>query len=247
MAAEQSIAVVTGASRGIGRAIALRLAKDGYTVIINYNHSEEKAQEVQAQIEKDGGSAALYQCDVADEAACEAFISSIFETYGRIDVLVNNAGINRDAMLMKMKEEDFDAVIDTNLKGTYHTMRFAIRQMTRQQEGRIINIASVVGEIGNVGQTNYAASKAGIIGMTKAAAKEAARGGVTVNAIAPGFIKTDMTDAVPDKIKDNFRAQIPMREFGEPEQVASAVSFLASKEAGYITGQVLNVDGGMVM
>ncbi len=247
MAAGERIAVVTGASRGIGRAIALRLAKDGYTVIVNYNHSEDKAQEVKAQIEENGGCAALYQCDVADAAACEAFISHVIETYARIDVLVNNAGINRDAMLVKMKEEDFDAVIDTNLKGTYHMMRYAFRQMTAQKKGRIINITSVVGEIGNVGQTNYAASKAGIIGMTKAAAREAAGRGVTVNAVAPGFIRTDMTDAVPDKIREKFLAQIPMKKFGEPGEVAAAVSFLASDDADYITGQVLNVDGGMAM
>lgn len=241
------IAVVTGASRGIGRAIALKLAAEGAEVIVNYNGSKDRALEVKQKIEENGGSAEIYQCDVSDFEKCEAFITDIIKQHGRIDILVNNAGITRDGLLMKMSEEDFDRVLDTNLKGAFNTIRFASRQMLKQRNGRIINMASVVGVTGNAGQANYAASKAGIIGLTKAAARELALRGITVNAIAPGFIETDMTKDLTEKVKENSVSQIPLGKFGKPEHVAAAAAFLASEEADYITGQVLHVDGGMVM
>lgn len=241
------IGVVTGASRGIGRAIAVRLAKEGALVIINYNGSADKAEAVKTEIEQAGGRAAVYQCDVSDERACEAFLSEVMKIYGRIDILVNNAGITKDGLLMRMSEADFDAVLNTNLKGAFHTIRAVSRQMLKQRYGRIINMASVVGVSGNAGQANYAASKAGVIGLTKAAAKELASRGITVNAIAPGFIETDMTGVLPEKVREEAVGQIPRGTFGKTEDVAAAVAFLASEEAGYITGQVLHVDGGMVM
>ena len=241
------IAVVTGASRGIGRAIAIRLAGEGATVVINYNGSKEKAEDVKQEIEGAGGKAAVCQCNVADFDQCQAFIQKVIDEFGRIDILVNNAGITRDGLLMKMSEEDFDQVIETNLKGAFHTIRFASRQMLRQKSGRIINLSSVVGVTGNAGQANYAASKAGVIGLTKSAARELASRGITVNAIAPGFIETDMTSVLSEKVKEGAAAGIPLGAFGKPEDVAAAAAFLASDEAGYITGQVLHVDGGMVM
>lgn len=241
------IAIVTGASRGIGRAIALKLAAEGAMVVVNYNGSENRALKVKQEIEEKGGRAEIYQCDVSDFEKCEAFVTDIIKQYGRIDILVNNAGITRDGLLMKMSEEDFDKVMDTNLKGAFNTIRFASRQMLKQRCGRIINMASVVGVTGNAGQANYAASKAGIIGLTKAAARELASRGVTVNAIAPGFIETDMTKDLPEKVKEGSVSQIPLGRFGKPENVAAAAVFLASEEAEYITGQVLHVDGGMVM
>ncbi len=241
------IAVVTGASRGIGRAIALRFAKEGATVIVNYNGSEEKAQETLREIEESGGKAAIFKCDVSDFEQCKEFIRAVIRDYGALDILVNNAGVTKDGLIMGMSEEDFDRVIDTNLKGAFHTIRFAVRQMLKQKSGRIINIASVVGVSGNAGQANYAASKAGVIGLTKAAAKEVASRGITVNAIAPGFIETDMTAELPETVKEASLGQIPLGCFGKPEQVAAAAAFLASGDAAYITGQVLHVDGGMVM
>lgn len=241
------MALVTGASKGIGSAVAKKLAEKGAAVIINFNGSREKAEQVRREIEVAGGVAYLYQWDVSDYAACEATMQNILREHGRLDILVNNAGITRDGLLMKLSEEAFDKVIDVNLKGTFHTMRFASRRMLRQKSGRIINISSVVGVAGNAGQANYAAAKAGIIGLTKTAAKELASRGITVNAIAPGFIETDMTAGLPDKVKEAAVSQIPLGRFGKPEQVASAVAFFASEEAGYITGQVLHVDGGMVM
>lgn len=244
---EKKVAVVTGASRGIGRAIALRLAQDGCKVIINYNGSEEAAQKVKAEIEALGQEAEVMQCNVADYDSCQQFIEKIIADNGRIDVLVNNAGITKDGLLMRMTEDDFDRVIDTNLKGTFHTIRFASRYMLKQKSGRIINMASVVGVSGNAGQANYAASKAGVIGLTKTAARELASRGITVNAIAPGFIDTDMTGVLSETVKENSRKQIPLGTFGKPEDVAAAAAFLASDAAGYITGQVLHVDGGMVM
>lgn len=244
---EKRVALVTGASRGIGRAIALRLAADGCFVIINYRGSKEKAEEVKAEIERRGGEAMLYPCDVADFEACGAMFQEVIKIYGRIDVLVNNAGIVKDGLLMAMKEEDFSKVVDVNLKGTFHCIRHAVRQMIKQRNGRIVNMASVVGIQGNAGQANYAASKAGIIGLTKAAARELASRGITVNAVAPGFIETDMTAALSEKVRAGAMEHIPLGNFGQPEDVAEAVAFLASEKAGYITGQVLSVDGGMAM
>ena len=196
------VALVTGASRGIGKAIACKLAREGAKVIINYNGSKEKAEAVKSEIEAAGGQAEVYQCDVSDYTACETFIQTVIKEEGSLDILVNNAGITKDGLLMKMSEEDFDKVLDTNLKGAFNTIRFASRQMLRQKGGRIINMSSVVGVSGNAGQASYAASKAGVIGLTKAAARELASRGITVNAIAPGFIETDMTDVLSDKVKE---------------------------------------------
>ena len=244
---EKRVALVTGASRGIGRAIALKLAEDDCLVIVNYRGAKEKAEEVKAEIERRGGEAAVYSCDVADFEACEAMFLEVVKSCGHIDVLVNNAGIVKDGLLMAMKEEDFSKVVDVNLKGTFHCIRHAARQMIRQRSGRIINMASVVGIQGNAGQANYAASKAGIIGLTKAAAKELASRGITVNAVAPGFIETDMTAALSEKVRAGALEHIPLGSFGKPGDVANAVAFLASEKARYITGQVLSVDGGMAM
>ena len=241
------IAVVTGAARGIGRAIALALAEEGAEVVINYHHSEERSMAVKEEIEARGGKAAVMQCDVSDYESCEKFVSAVAERYGHIDIWVNNAGITKDQLLMRMSEEAFDEVIETNLKGTFQCMRFVSRIMVKQRCGRIINLSSVVGIAGNAGQVNYAASKAGVIGMTKSAAKELAGRGITVNAVAPGFIETEMTSVLSEKVQEQAKNQIPLGHFGTPEDVASAVVFLASEQAKYITGQVLQVDGGMVM
>lgn len=244
---EGKTAIVTGASRGIGRAVALKLAEEGAAVVINYNGSADRAEEVKNEIEKNGGKAEVMQCNVSDFQACENFIKEVTAKFGRIDILVNNAGITRDGLLMRMSEDDFDAVIDTNLKGTFNGIRFASRQMMKQRSGRIINLSSVSGVLGNAGQANYCASKAGVIGLTKSAARELASRGITVNAIAPGFIHTEMTEVLPEKVKEASVAQIPLGTFGEPEDIAEAAAFLASEKARYITGQVLCVDGGMAM
>ena len=241
------VALVTGASRGIGRAIALKLAAEGAAVVINYHGSMEKAKEVKAEIESDGGIAEIMQCNVADYQATEAMIRKVTDDFGRLDILVNNAGITRDGLLMKMSEEDYDTVLDTNLKGTFHCIRFAARQMLRQRGGRIINLSSVSGILGNAGQANYSASKAGVIGLTKSAARELASRGITVNAVAPGFIETEMTAVLTEKGRESAVAQIPMGAFGTAEDVAEAVAFLASDSARYITGQTIHVDGGMAM
>ena len=240
-------ALVTGASRGIGRAIALRLAAEGASVAINYAGNTAKAEEAKAAIEAAGGKAALFQADVSDSAQVEQMVASVTEVFGTIDILVNNAGITRDGLLMRMKEEDFDAVLDTNLKGIFHVTKAVSKLMMKKRAGRIVNMASVVGIMGNAGQTNYAAAKAGVIGFTKSAARELAARGITVNAVAPGFIATDMTAAMPEKAKEATLAAIPLRRMGAPEDVANAVAFLVSDQASYITGQVVKVDGGMVM
>ena len=241
------VALVTGASRGIGRAIALRLAGEGAKVAINYAGNTAKAEAVKAEIEQNGGEAILVQADVADSSAVEAMVAKVTEAFGQIDILVNNAGITRDGLLMRMKEEDFDAVLNTNLKGVFHCTKTVSKLMMKKRSGRIINMASVVGIMGNAGQTNYAAAKAGVIGFSKSAAKELAARGITVNVVAPGFIDTDMTAAMTDKAKELTLTGIPMKKMGTPEDVANAVLFLASDCASYITGQTVNVDGGMVM
>ena len=247
MNAEKKIAIVTGASRGIGRAIALELAAKGAFVIINYNGSKEKAEAVKAEIISQGGEAEIGQCNVADFDACAAFIKETVKTYGRIDILINNAGITKDNLIMKMSEEEFDKVIEVNLKGAFNCIKHVSRQMLKQKSGRIINISSVSGVMGNAGQANYCASKAGVIGLTKSVAREIGSRGITVNAIAPGFIDTEMTAVLPDDVKKAMGEQIPLKRFGTTEDVAQAAVFLASDRAAYITGQVLCVDGGMAM
>ena len=243
----EKISVVTGGSRGIGAAIAKKLASQGMTVIINYCGSEDRALAVKSEIEAAGGQAEAWRCDVSDCGQCERFVKAVMEKYGRIDVLVNNAGITRDGLMMRMTDENFSRVIDTNLKGTFYMMRFISRHMLKAKKGRIINMASVVGLMGNAGQVNYAASKAGVIGATKSAAKELASRGITVNAIAPGFIDTEMTGALSEKVQEQILTQIPLGTFGKPEDIANCAAFLASDEAAYITGQVIQVDGGMCM
>lgn len=240
-------ALVTGASRGIGRAIALRLAAEGARVAINYAGNVKAAEEVKAAIEAAGGTAILCRADVADSAAVEAMVADVAEEFGAIDILVNNAGITRDTLLMRMKDEDFAKVLDTNLKGVFYCTKAVAKLMMKKRAGRIVNMASVVGLVGNAGQTNYAAAKAGVIGFSKSAAKELASRGITVNAVAPGFIGTDMTADLPESVKEKALSDIPLGRAGQPEDVANAVLFLASDQASYITGQVVHVDGGMVM
>lgn len=241
------IAVVTGASRGIGRDIAIALAKEGATVIVNYNGSVSKANEVVKEITDNGGKAEAVQCNVAEFDQAAEFMSYVVSAYGRVDILVNNAGITRDNLLMKMSEDDFDSVMDTNLKGAFNCIKHISRQMLKQRSGRIINMSSVSGVLGNAGQANYCASKAGLIGLTKSVARELASRGITVNAVAPGFIETEMTDVLSDTIKAAAVEQIPMKKFGNTEDIANVVVFLASEQARYITGQVISVDGGMSM
>ena len=241
------IALVTGASRGIGKQIALTLAGYGATVIVNYNGSKEKAEAVVAEIQAGGGNAEAVQCSVADFAACGEMITEILGKYGRIDILVNNAGITKDNLVMKMTEEDFDAVIDTNLKGTFNTIKHMYRAFLKQRSGSIINMTSVSGVLGNVGQANYSASKAGVIGLTKSMARELASRNITVNAVAPGFIDTDMTQAMTETAKEATLTQIPLKRMGQPIDIAETVAFLASDKASYITGQIISVDGGMAI
>lgn len=243
----EKVALVTGASRGIGRSIALKLAANGAKVAINFAGNLAKAEEVKNAIEANGGEALLVQGDISDFEKVSGIVKNVVDAWGRIDILVNNAGITRDNLLLKMSEKDFDEVIATNLKGVFNCTKAVTRLMMKQHSGRIVNMASVVGLMGNAGQANYSAAKAGIIGFTKSAAKEFAPRGITVNAVAPGFIATDMTDAIPEKIKTGLIEKIPMGRIGNPEDVANAVLFLVSEKAAYITGQVISVDGGMAM
>lgn len=240
-------AIVTGASRGIGRAIALKLAEKGANIVINYRSNKEKAEELVKEIEAKGVKALAIEGDVSIFSEAESMVNTAFEQLGSVDILVNNAGITKDTLILRMKEEEFDKVIEVNLKGAFNCLKHASKIMMKQRSGKIINISSVVGLVGNQGQINYAAAKAGIIGMTKSAAKELASRGINVNAVAPGFISTDMTAVLSEKVKEGAVNTIPLKRLGNPEDVANAVTFLASDEAEYITGQVINVDGGMVM
>ena len=243
---QDKVAVITGSSRGIGRAIALHLASQG-AIIVASARNVAALEELVGEIEGQGGKALAVPGDVGLSQDVDTLFSKAIEVFGRVDILINNAGITRDGLLMRMKDEDWDAVMDTNLKGAFYCSRAAAKIMTKQRRGRIINISSVVGEMGNAGQSNYCASKAGLIGLTKSNARELAKRNITVNAIAPGFIVTDMTDALSDKVKEELQAQIPLARLGEAQDIANAVAFLASEQAGYITGQVLGVNGGMYM
>lgn len=244
---EGKSAVVTGASRGIGRAIALQLASEGARVVVNYSGSQAKAEDVVAQVVANGGEAIAVQASVASADDVQALMAKALETFGSIDILVNNAGITRDNLLMRMKEEEWDDVMNTNLKGVFLCTKAVTRQMMKQRAGRIINIASIVGVAGNAGQANYVAAKAGVIGLTKTTAKELASRNILVNAIAPGFITTEMTAELPEELKAGMMTQIPLAKLGQPEDIAKAVVFLASDDSQYITGQTLHIDGGMVM
>ena len=245
---DNKVAVITGGSRGIGEKIAEKFATEGYNLVINYVSNIENVEELEARIKGNANIEILFvQADVTSFESCENMINKAIEKFGHIDVVVNNAGITKDGLLMRMKEEDFDKVINVNLKGTYNVTKNAIPHMMKQKYGRIVNISSVVGVSGNAGQANYAASKAGIIGFTKSVAKELASRNILANCVAPGFIKTDMTDVLSDSVKESINAQIPLKKMGTAEEVAKAVYFLGNEENTYITGQVLNVDGGMLM
>ncbi len=242
---EGKIALVTGGSRGIGKAIAKRLASEGATVVINYTQNDTAAKETAKEIEDAGGQASISKFDVSDFDAVHEAVDKIIENYGGLHILINNAGITRDTLLMRMKEEDWDNVMSVNLKGMFNCTKAVTRNMLKQREGRIINLTSVVGEMGNAGQTNYAASKAGIIGFTKACAREMAPRGITVNAVSPGFIQTDITDELTEELKQDYISRIPMNRFGTTDDVAGAVAFLTSDEASYITGEVFRINGGI--
>jgi 3-oxoacyl-[acyl-carrier protein] reductase len=239
------VALVTGGSRGIGAAIARRLAQEGASVAVNYAGRADAAAEVVASIEHSGGTARAFQADVSDPKACTELVTAVAEAFGGMDILVNNAGITRDGLLVRMSDEDWGAVIDTNLSGAFYATRAAGKLMMKARSGSIVTIASVVGLVGNAGQVNYAAAKAGLVGMTKSVARELASRNVRANAIAPGFIATEMTDALPEAARDAAAASIAMGRFGTPEDIAAAAAFLASDDASYITGQVIAVDGGM--
>lgn len=247
MKLEGKKALVTGASRGIGRAIAIALAAEGADIAVNYAGNQAAAEAVAAEIEAMGRKAIIIQADISSNEAATEMVDQVAKEFGRVDILVNNAGITRDGLLMRMKEADWDAVLTTNLKGVFNCTKAAIKYMMKQKAGHIVNISSVVGVNGNAGQANYAAAKAGVIGFTKATAKELAARGITVNAVAPGFIQTDMTAVLNEKQVEAMQATIPLKRLGEPSDIAKAVVFLASDDANYITGQTLNVDGGMVM
>lgn len=240
-------AIITGASRGIGAAIARRFAEEGANVVVNYSGSQDKAEAVVAEIEQAGGKAIAVKANVADADAVKSLADAAMKEFGSIDILVNNAGITRDNLMMRMKEDEWDDVINTNLKGVFLCTKAVTRQMMKQRAGRIVNIASIVGVMGNAGQANYVAAKAGVIGLTKTTARELASRGITANAVAPGFITTDMTEKLGDDVQASMLAQIPLARFGAPEDVANAALFLASDEANYVTGQTLHLDGGMVM
>ncbi|AVK83138.1 beta-ketoacyl-ACP reductase [Lysinibacillus sp. B2A1] len=244
---EGKVAVVTGASRGIGRAIALKLADEGAKVVVNYSGSQAKAEEVVTMIQENGGEAIAVQASVSQTEEVTALMDKAVKTFGSLDILVNNAGITRDNLLMRMKEDEWDDVLATNLKGVFLCTKAVTRQMMKQRAGRIINISSIVGVAGNAGQANYVAAKAGVIGLTKTTAKELASRNILVNAIAPGFIETEMTDQLSEELKQGMLTQIPLAKLGQPEDIAKAVAFLASDDANYMTGQTLHIDGGMVM
>ena len=244
---ERKVALVTGATRGIGKAIALELADNGYDIVLNYRNANDELKQTQKEIEEKNVNCFLVYGDISKFEDCENIAKQAMEEFGRIDVLVNNAGITRDGLIMRMKKEDFESVIDTNLTGTFNMTRNVVPFMIKQKNGRIINLSSVVGITGNAGQTNYSASKAGVIGFTKSLAKEVASRNILVNAIAPGFIETDMTKVLSDSVKEGILNQIPLKRMGEAKEVAKLVKFLVSDDSKYITGQVINVDGGMVM
>ena len=244
---ENKVALITGATRGIGKEIALELAANGFDIAVNYRSMQDGMEELKKEIESNNVKCEFVQADVANFEQCENMVKETIEKFGKIDVLVNNAGITKDGLIMRMKKEDFQAVIDINLTGTFNVTRNVIPYMIKQKAGRIINLSSVVGVAGNAGQTNYSASKAGVIGFTKSLAKEVASRNILVNAIAPGFIDTDMTKVLSDNVKEGINAQIPLRRMGTPNEVAKVVKFLSSEDSSYITGQVINIDGGMVM
>ncbi|TFE02726.1 3-oxoacyl-[acyl-carrier-protein] reductase [Jeotgalibacillus salarius] len=247
MKLEGKTAIVTGASRGIGRSIAIELAKNGANVVVNYSGSEEKAKETAKEVEASGVRALVIRADVSNADDVQAMLKETIGEFGSIDILVNNAGITKDNLLMRMKEEEWDQVMDINLKGVFLTTKAAARPMMKQRKGKIINVSSIVGVMGNAGQANYVASKAGVIGLTKTSAKELAARGINVNAVAPGFIETDMTDELAEDVQASMKKMIPLDRFGKPEDIAKAVVFLASEDADYITGQTIHIDGGMVM
>src|ERR687894_807246 len=247
MIQEGRVAVVTGGGRGIGRAVAVRLANEGAGLAISYRSNDEAAEAAAEEVRAAGVRCEIFKGDVASPDDVSVLIKGVNEAFGRIDILVNNAGLTRDNLMMRMKEEEFDEVINTNLKGTYLCTRAVLRPMIRARWGRIVNISSVVGLVGNAGQANYAASKAGIIGFTKSVAREVAQRGITVNAVAPGYVETELTGGLPEKVKEQIREQVPAGRFGEPEEVAEVIAFLVGEEAGYVTGQTIAVDGGVTM